>query len=245
VSLRITLATARRVGQQLRRDPRTIALLLVVPAVLIWLLGELFGTHSTTFSGIVIPMLGLFPFIIMFLITSITMLRERSSGTLERLMTMPLHKLDLLFGYGISFGLVGALQAIVVAFVTYVLMGVNTRAPAGVVIVLAIANAVCGMALGLSISAFAKTEFQAVQFMPAVILPQVLVCGLFVPRDQMANWLQYLSDVLPLTYAYGALAEVAEHGKMTSDAWLDLAVVVLVTLLLLAAGAATLRRRTP
>jgi ABC-2 type transport system permease protein len=245
VSPRITLATALRVGQQLHRDPRTIALLLIVPALLIWLLGELFGAGSTTFSGLVIPMLGLFPFIIMFLVTSITMLRERSSGTLERLMTMPLHKLDLLLGYGIAFGVVGALQAIVVSFVTYVLMGVDTDAPAGVVIVLAIANAVCGMALGLSISAFAKTEFQAVQFMPAVVLPQILVCGLFVARDQMADWLQRLSDVLPLTYAYGALAEVAEHGEMTNDAWVDLAVVVGVTLMLLAAGAATLRRRTP
>jgi len=160
-------------------------------------------------------------------------------------MAMPLHKLDLLTGYGITFGAVGALQAGVASFVAYVLMGVDTDAPAGVVIVLAISNAVCGMALGLSIGAFAKTEFQAVQFMPAVILPQILVCGLFVARDQMAEWLQRVSDVLPLTYAYGALDEVAKDGEMTDDAWVDLAVVVGVTLLLLALGATTLRRRTP
>jgi ABC-2 type transport system permease protein len=245
VSPRIALATALRVGQQLRHDRRTIALLLVVPSILIWLLGEIFGTDSKTFSRLVIPMLGLFPFIIMFLVTSITMLRERSSGTLERLMTMPLHKLDLLLGYGIAFAVVAALQATFISVVTYVLMGVHTEAPPGVVIGLAIANAVCGMALGLAVSAFARTEFQAVQFMPAVIMPQLLVCGLFVPRERMADWLQHLSDVMPLTYAYGALAEVAGHGEMTGDAWVDLAVIAGVTLLALAAGAATLRRRTP
>lgn len=244
MSARITLATAARVGQQLRRDPRTLALILVVPCVLMWLLSEIFGSDSRTFQEIAVPMLGLFPFIIMFLVTSITMLRERTGGTLERLMTTPLHKFDLLAGYGIAFALVAALQAIVVSGVAYLLIGLDTEASAGIVIVLAIANAVCGTALGLLVSAFANTEFQAVQFMPAVIFPQILVCGLFVARDQMAQWLQYLSDVMPLTYAYGALAEVSEHGEMTNTAWIDLAVVAGVALLALAAGAATLRRRT-
>jgi ABC-2 type transport system permease protein len=245
MSPRITLATALRVGQQLRRDPRTIALLLVVPSVLVWLLGELFGVESETFGEMVIPLLGLFPFVIMFLITSITTLRERSSGTLERLMTTPLHKLDLLAGYGIAFALVAALQATVVTGVAYVLMGVSTEAPAGAVVALAIANAVCGMALGLFVSAFANTEFQAAQFMPAMIMPQILICGLFAPRDTMAQWLQTLSDIFPLTYAYDALAELAANGAMTHDAWVDLLVVAGFTLLALVGGAATLRRRTP
>ncbi len=240
----MTIATAARVGRQLKRDPRTIALILVVPSVLIWLLSEIFGSDSKTFDTIAVPMLGLFPFIIMFLITSITMLRERTGGTLERLMTTPIHKLDLLFGYGIAFAFVAAAQAAVISAVAYLLVGLDTAAPAGIVIVLAIANAICGMSLGLFVSAFANTEFQAVQFMPAFLLPQMLICGLFVARDQMADWLQKLSDVMPLTYAYGALAEVANHGEMTSDAWVDLAVVAGFTVLALAAGAATLPRRT-
>ncbi len=245
MSPRITLATALRVARQLRRDPRTVAMIVVIPCALIWLLSEVFGGSSHTFDQIAVPLLGLFPFSIMFLITSITMLRERTSGTLERLMSTPLHKLDLLGGYGIAFALVAALQAIVVSAVAYGLIGLDTEAPAGIVILLAVANAVCGMALGLLVSAFASTEFQAAQFMPAVIMPQILLCGLFVERDAMAQWLQYLSDVMPLTYAYGALAEVARHGAMTSDAWIDLAVVGGVTVLALAGGAATLRRRTP
>lgn len=244
MSARITLATALRVGRQLRRDPRTLALILVVPCLLIWLLSEVFGAGSHTFQMIAVPMLGLFPFIIMFLITSITMLRERTGGTLERLMSTPLHKADLLVGYGIAFAAVATLQAVVVSAVAYGPVGLDTEAPAGVVVLLAVANAVCGMALGLFVSAFANSEFQAVQFMPATIFPQLLVCGLFVARDQMAGWLQTLSDLMPLTYAYGALAEVAKSGEMTAAAWQDLAVVAGVTLLALALGAVTLRRRT-
>lgn len=244
MSARITLATALRVGQQLRRDPRTLALILVVPCVLIWLLSEIFGSSSKTFRQIAVPMLGLFPFIIMFLVTSITMLRERTSGTLERLMTTPLHKLDLLVGYGIAFALLSALQAVLVSAVAYWLLGLETQAPMGVVVLLAVANAVCGMALGLFVSAFAHTEFQAVQFMPAFVMPQLLLCGLFAPRTEMAGWLQTLSDALPLTYAYGALAEVAASGEMNSTAWTDFAVVIGFSLAALAFGAVTLERRT-
>ncbi len=244
MSGRITLATALRVARQLRRDRRTIALILFVPCMLIWLLSEIFGSNSPTFINIAVPMLGLFPFIIMFLITSITMLRERTTGTLERLMTTPLHKLDLLFGYGIAFAFVAAAQAVVVSAFAYLVIGLDTPAPAVAVIALAVANAVCGMALGLFVSAFANTEFQAVQFMPAFLLPQLLVCGLFVARDEMAEWLQTVSGLLPLTYAYGALQQLALHGEMTADAWQDLAAVAGFTLLALAGGAVTLRRRT-
>lgn len=244
MSPRIALASALRVARQLRRDPRTLALIVVVPCALMWLLGEIFGVHSRTFSTIAVPMLGLFPFIIMFLITSITMLRERTSGTLERLMTTPMHKLDLLFGYGVAFAAVAAIQGVVVSAVAYWLIGLQTEAPMGIVVLLAVANAVCGMALGLFVSAFARTEFQAVQFMPAFVLPQLLLCGLFAPTDQMADWLQVVSDLMPLTYAYGALAEVAVEGTMTSTAWTDLSVVVGFSIAALAAGAVTLPRRT-
>ena len=103
MSLRITGAVALRVLSQLRRDPRTIALIVGVPCLLMVLLQQLFGRHSPVFQKVGTPMLGLFPFITMFLVTSVTMLRERTSGTLERLMTMPLHKIDILAGYAGAF----------------------------------------------------------------------------------------------------------------------------------------------
>jgi ABC-2 type transport system permease protein len=238
-----TLAVAERVLSQLRRDPRTLVLIVAVPCVLEWLLRELFR-GGPVFQRAGAPLLGLFPFVTMFLVTSITMLRERVSGTLERLMTMPLAKLDLLAGYGLAFGLVAAVQATIVSLVSFGLLDLRVAGPRWLVVVLAVANAVLGSALGLFVSAFAQTEFQAVQFMPAFVLPQILLCGLFIGRASMAAWLRWISDALPLTYAYDALANTASDTLGTRFA-VDVAVVCGCVVLSLALGAATLRRRTP
>ncbi|HXY84343.1 MAG TPA: ABC transporter permease [Gaiellaceae bacterium] len=243
MSWRVTGAVARRVLRQLRRDPRTIALILAVPCVLELLLQQLFGRHSHVFQEVGTPLLGLFPFITMFLVTSITMLRERTSGTLERLMTMPLHKVDILAGYGIAFALVAVVQATLVSTLAFGLLGLDVAGPRWLVVVLAVANAVLGSTLGLFVSAFAETEFQAVQFMPAVVFPQILLCGLFVPRAEMAAWLRAISYVLPLTYAYDALARTAAN-ELDGRFALDVAVICGCIVLAVGLGAATLRRRT-
>jgi ABC-2 type transport system permease protein len=233
---RILTATTARVLRQLRHDRRTVALLVVVPGLLLSLVYFMYENQPalpgqpSMFDRIALIMLGLFPFVIMFLVTSIAMLRERTSGTLERLLTTPLGKLDLLFGYGIAFGLAAAVQA--------------TIASAWLVILIAVIDAVLGMALGLLASAFARTEFQAVQFMPVVVVPQILLCGLFVARDQMAGWLQAASDALPLSYAVEALQEVGANAEPTATMWRDVAVVVGAVVVALVLAAATLRRRT-
>jgi ABC-2 type transport system permease protein len=245
MSLSRTLATAARVLAQLRRDPRTVVLLLVVPCVLILLVDQLFAGRAPVFQQVGVPMLGLFPLISMFLVTSITMLRERTSGTLERLLTTPLRKLDLLVGYAIAFALVAAVQSAVVSIVGFGLLDLEATHSKLVVVLLAVANAVLGMAFGLFVSAFARTEFQAVQFMPAFVLPQILLCGLFAPRDQMADWLQWVSAALPLTYAFDALDRAAGDASLGGRFWADVAVTIGATLVALVLGAATLRRRTP
>jgi len=240
-----TTATAARVLLQLRRDPRTIALLLLVPCVLIALLQYLFVDRPGVFDRIGGPLLGLFPFVAMFVVTSITMLRERTTGTLERLMTLPLSRLDLLGGYGAAFALAAAVQAALVSAVAFLLLDLDVAGPVWLIVVLAILNAVLGSTLGLFLSAFARTEFQAVQFMPAFVLPQLLLCGLFVPVDRMARPLELLAYALPLTYAYDALHRVAVDGSYDRRLALDVAVLVGCTGLALVLGAATLRRRTP
>ncbi|HMO00738.1 MAG TPA: ABC transporter permease [Miltoncostaeaceae bacterium] len=240
-----TWAIAERVLRQLRRDPRTVALLLVVPCVLMVILRYAFDGQPGTFDRIGAPMLGLIPFITLFIVTSIAMLRERTSGTLERLMSMPVAKLDLLAGYGAAFALVALVQTVLLAVVTLGPLGLDTARSPALLVALALANALLGVTLGLFVSAFAQSEFQAVQFMPAIVLPQLLLCGLFVARDQMAGWLQAISDVLPLTYAYDALQRATGAGDLGAWFWIDVAVVTGVTLLSLALGAATLRRRTP
>ncbi len=240
----ILASTVKRILSQLRHDPRTIAMIIVVPTLLITLIYFMYEGQPRVFDRIALTMLGVFPFIVMFLITSIAMLRERTTGTLERLFTTPVGKLDLLFGYGIAFGVAAAVQAAVAGGFAYWVLDMNTAGSVGLVILIAVANAVLGVALGLLCSAFARTEFQAVQFMPLVVAPQLLLCGLFVPRDDMAGWLQAISDVLPMSYSVEALTEVGMHAEPTGIMWRDLTVVVGAIVVALILGAATLRRRT-
>ena len=238
-------ATAWRVLTQLRHDPRTVVLLVVVPSGLLVLLRYVLNNRPHTFDTVAPPLVGIFPLISMFLVTSITMLRERRSGTLERLMTMPLAKFDVLGGYGEAFALVAIVQALLVGAVAFGPLGLT--APHGVTLVLALAvlNALLGTALGLFLSAFAATEFQAVQFLPAFVFPQLLLCGLLVPRDQMALPLRAAARVLPMTYAYDALARAAAHAPLTPALTLDVVVLTALMFASVALGAATLQRRTP
>ncbi|WP_035769374.1 ABC transporter permease [Arthrobacter castelli] len=243
-------ATAARVLKQLRDDRRSIALILVVPALLLAVVYYLFENETVlpgaprTFDRVGLMMLAIFPFVVMFLITSITMLRERTTGTLERLLTTPIHKADLLFGYGLAFSLMAALQAAVATAVAYFVFELNIEGSGGLVILIAVINAVLGVALGLLCSAFARTEFQAVQFMPVVVVPQILLCGLFVAREEMADWLEAISNVMPLTYAVDALQETAANADPTNEFWVDLIVVSGCVVVVLLLASLTLRRQS-
>jgi ABC-2 type transport system permease protein len=250
LSPRLTGVTAGRVLRQLRHDHRTIAMMLVLPSALLGLLYLLWKDVPTLpgvpsiFDRVGLTMLGIFPFVVMFLVTSIAMLRERTSGTLERLLTTPLARLDLLLGYGLAFGLMAALQALITVTVATTVYDLDVTGSVWLVVLIAVADALLGVALGLLASAFARSEFQAVQFMPLIVLPQFFLCGLLVPVDQMAGWLQAISNVLPLTYAVEALQEVGASAAATGTMWFDVAVVAGAALVALALAAATLRRRT-
>ena len=239
-----TIATTRRVLEQLRRDPRTVALLLVVPMALLWLLELVFDAQPATFDRIGPALLALFPFVVMFLVTSVTTLRERTSGTLERLLSMPLGRLDLLLGYLAGFGLVAVVQAALASALMLGFLGLDVAGPAWLLVIVAVVDAILGCALGLFVSAFARTEFQAVQFMPAVVLPQFLLCGLLVPRDEMGAVLEAISWVLPLSYAVDAMQRITVEATVSTRTLVDLAVVTAAIALSVALGAATLRRRT-
>jgi ABC-2 type transport system permease protein len=244
MSPRIVAAVTVRVLTQLRRDHRTLAMLLVVPTLLVALLWWMFEDAGPVFDQIGPALLALFPFIIMFLVTSVTTLRERSSGTLERLLAMPMGKLDFLLGYALAFGLVAAVQSALAVAVGVGLLDLDVRGPVWLLGVVAVVDAVLGTALGLFVSAFAQTEFQAVQFMPVVVIPQILLCGLLIARDQLPDVLNAVSDALPLSYAVDAMQELTRTTR-TGDVWADLAVVTAFVVGGLALGAATLRRRTP
>ncbi|MGN6299630.1 MAG: ABC transporter permease [Angustibacter sp.] len=243
MSARLTGATAARVLRQLRHDHRTLAMLVVVPCVLIGLLAWVFD-GTPVFDRLGAPLLGVFPFVVMFLVTSVTTLRERRSGTLERLLAMPLGKLDLVGGYAVAFGALAVVQAVVATAFAIWVCGLDVAGPVWMLLVVAVADAVLGCTTGLLLSAFATTEFQAVQFMPAVVLPQFLLCGLLVPRGQLNSLLHSVSDVLPLSYAVDAMSKVTTQVDVTSGLLGDLLVVVAFAAVTVTLGAATLRRRT-
>lgn len=238
----LILATARRVLLQLRHDPRTVVLLIAVPALLMVLLRFVFDSESR-FSTLAPALLGIFPFTLMFLVTSITTLRERTSGTLERLMTTPLGKLDLLTGYGLAFGTVALIQVAVTVAVSAAL-GLHLVGSVWWLLLVAAVDALLGVAMGLFASAFARTEFQAIQFMPVVVFPQLLLCGLVQPRPGMATVLRWASNVMPVSYAVEALQRVAAHPTVGSVYLRDIVVVAGCAITALVLAAATLRRRT-
>ena len=243
MKLHRTLATAGRVLGQLRADHRTIALILVVPCVLIGLLAWIYH-DSPVFDAIGAALLGVFPFVVMFVVTSVATLRERTSGTLERLLTTPMGKGDFMLGYALAFGVMAVLQAVIAtAFAVYV-CGLDVQGPLWQLVVVAVLDAVLGTAFGLLASGFARTEFQAVQFMPAFVLPQFLLCGLLVARDRLPDVLRWVSDVLPLSYAVDAMQEVTASLEPGSEVTRDALVIALWIVVSLGVGSLTLRRRT-
>ncbi|MEU7043567.1 ABC transporter permease [Streptomyces varsoviensis] len=244
MSPRLTLSTTARVLGQLRHDRRSVGLLIGAPLLLLTLIYFMFEKNGAALDRVLLIMLGVFPFLLMFLVTSIAMLRERTSGTLERLFTTPLGKLDLLFAYGLAFGLAATVQATVATTVAYWLLDLDTAGNGALVVLIAVGNALLGVGLGLLCSAFARTEFQAVQFLPIVVLPQILLSGLFVPRAEMAGWLEGVSTAMPLAHGVEALQQVGASVDATADLWRGYGVVMGCVVLALVLAAGTLRRRT-
>jgi ABC-2 type transport system permease protein len=251
LTLRGYTATTARILRQLAADHRSIALILLVPILVLTLMYFMFenAPHrpgiASPFNNACLILLGLFPLFLMFIITSITMQRERASGTLERILTTPLRRIELLIAYGTAFSIAAAAQAVLACIVSFWFLGFDTEGSPVWVFVIAIINAGLGVGLGLLCSAFARTEFQAVQFIPLVMVPQLLLAGIIVPRALMATWLQWISNVLPASYALEGLQQVGAHTELTGTAVRDIIVVLGFAIAALCLAAATLRRRTP
>lgn len=242
--LRVTLATAGRILQQLSHDHRTLGLIFVVPCLLLSLLAWIFSNNERMFDTLGPSLLAIFPMIIMFLITSIATLRERTSGTLERMLTTPIGKVDILLGYALAFGLLAVVQASLASAVSLWLLGMDVAGPEWMLVVIALSDALLGTALGLMLSAFARSEFQAVQFMPAFILPQLLLCGLIVPLAKLPDALEFIARLLPMTYAVEAMQNIAAETTISGETQRDLWIVLNVVIVAVIFGALTLRRRS-
>jgi len=234
-----TLSSAKRVLLQLKHDPRSMALIIVAPCLLMTILKFVYWSQPQVFQNVAGSLLGVFPMLVMFLITSVATLRERTSGTLERVLISPVSKFEFIFGYALAFGIASAVQAVIVSTYAIGPLGLKVVGSQGGLIFIAILDALLGLALGLFVSSFAKTEFQAIQFLPIVLLPQLLLSGLLAPRASMPRILEVISNFLPLSYAVDATKKVLfGQGSITND----YLVIFLFLILLLGAGSLTLRR---
>lgn len=241
MNLTLILSTSYRVLLQLKHDPRSIALVLLVPTVLLVILNFVFYDNPVLFNSVAPLLLGLVPFTIMFIITSVAMLRERTSGTLERLLVSKLSRIDILLGYASAFAVLALIQSLIACFIVLFVFDVTLAGSVGAVLLVAIISGVTGMALGLFFSAFAKNEFQAVQFMPAFVLPQFLMCGLFIARDQMVDGLYYISNLMPLSYIVEAMRSIQASQTWTVELTKDIFILLAFTVGSLILGALTLK----
>jgi ABC-2 type transport system permease protein len=240
MSLRRALLTSRRILEQLGHDPRTLALLLFVPTALVGLLAWSLTNDPGAFDLVGPKLLGVFPLIVMFLVTSVITLRERTVGTLERLFTLPLTKADFVAGYAIAFGALALAQSVLVSVLSYTWYGLAHQGVPWRVSLVALCAGLLGTAFGLALSAVAHTEFQAVQFMPAFILPQLLLCGLVIPVSQLPSVLRAIADVLPMTAAVHAISPLQTNAYYVGQ----FAIMLTYILIALVVGGATLRRVT-
>ncbi len=238
-----TLSTTNRVLRQLRHDHRTLGLIFFMPSVLISVLYFVFQGNRSLFESIAPLLLGIFPFTLMFIVTSVAALRERTQGTLERLLTTPASKLEIILGYATAFALLALIQASIASFVMLKFLEVEINGSTFTLLIVAMLSGIAGMAFGLLFSAFAKNEFQAVQFMPAFVLPQLLTCGLFTPREKMASLLQYFSDIMPITYVVKALQEVKGSDNWTSEMSINILILCAFIAVALLLGAISLRSK--
>lgn len=232
---------AARVMRQLIRDRRTIALILIVPLVVMTLIGLSFP-ESNVLNYIAPALLATLALFFGFLLTGISFLRERSQGTMERLMASPVSRLDIVIGYLFGFFIFALVQTLIILLFTIYVLNVTYYGDLWQIFVFQIVVIAGAVNLGIFISTFARNEFQMVQFIPLIIFPQVFLCGVIWPVEQMPDYLQWLSTILPLTYAVDGLRDIMLSGKSLIDVGVELAVLVGFTVVISIVAAITLRR---
>lgn len=232
---------AIRVIHQLIRDRRTIALIVIVPLVVMTLIGLSFPEEDVL-DDIAPALLATLALFFSFLLTGISFLRERSQGTMERLMASPISRLDMVVGYLLGFFVFALTQTLIIVLFTIYVLGVNYSGDLWQIFIFQIVVIIVAVNLGIFTSTFARNEFQMVQFIPLIIIPQVFLCGVIWPVEQMPDYLQWLSSILPLTYAVDGLRDIMLSGESLIDVWLELVVLAAFAAVTSILAAITLRK---
>ncbi len=243
ISMGRSLAIALRIVRQVRRDHRSLALIIVAPVVVMSLVGFSLFERREILDNVAPALLAVFAFFFVFILTGVSFLRERAQGTLERLLTTPVSRADILLGYLLGFLLFATVQTLVILLFTVWILQVEYRGDLWQVMVLLLTVTVVGENLGIFISTFARNEFQVVQFIPLVLAPQIFLSGLILPVEELPGLFQAASSVLPLTYSVEGLREIMLRGGGLGDVVRELAVLLAFAVGLLVLASATVRRR--
>jgi ABC-2 type transport system permease protein len=235
------MTIARRSIQQLARDHRTIGLIIIVPLVIASLIGVSIPNKAMlnqTLPALLATLILFFGF----LLSGISFLRERSQGTRERLMASPVSRLDIILGYLIGFLLFAIIQTLVLFFYTVYVINVDFLCELWQIILFQVLIGILSVCLGIFISAFARNEFQMIQFIPLIIVPQVFICGVLFPVNTLPDWLQWIARFLPLTYGVDGIRAMMLEGKGLVDIGKEIAVLAGYAIALMALAGISLRR---
>ncbi|MDD4873564.1 MAG: ABC transporter permease [Dehalococcoidales bacterium] len=236
-----TLHIAGRVAKQIIRDRRTLGMIIVVPLVVMTLIGLSFPDQGVL-DYIAPAMLATLALFFSFLLTGISFLRERSQGTMERLMVSPVVRMNIVIGYLLGFFIFALTQTLIIVLFTIYVLGINFYGDLWQILVFQVIVITGAVTLGIFTSTFARNEFQMVQFIPLIIIPQIFLCGVIWPVEQMPDYLQWLSVVLPLTYAVDGLRDIMLYGANLYDVWLELVILAGFAVLTSVLASLTLRK---
>jgi ABC-2 type transport system permease protein len=228
---------------QVIRDRRTIALLVIVPLVIASLVGVSIPDKSMldyTAPAMLATLILFFGFII----TGISVLRERSQGTMERLMASPISRMDVVAGYLLGFLLFALLQTLIIFFYMVYVLDINFRGELWQILIFQVLIGIGAVCLGTFFSIFARNEFQIMQFIPLIVLPQIFLCGVLWPISQMPDYLQWIAKFLPLNYGVEGIRAMMLEGQSLLDIGKDIGVLAAYAVGLLFLAAMTLRRGT-
>ena len=237
-----TLAIAVRILRQVRRDRRSLALIIVAPIVVMALVGFSFGDQQQVLDRIAPGLIAVFVLFFTFVLTGVSFLRERAQGTLERLLITPVGRADILIGYTAGFFVLAMIQSVIVVMFTLLVLKINYQGNIWEIWAILVPLIVVGVSLGVFISTLARNEFQVVQFIPLLLAPQIFLSGVIAEVDKMPAVLEYIAYALPLTYAVDGLKDVMLGGDSLGSLGLELGVLGIYAVALLVAAALTLRR---
>ena len=237
-----TLAIAVRIVSQIARDHRSVALIIVAPIIVMSLVGFSFADQRDILNRIAPGLIGVFALFFVFLLTGVSFLRERSQGTLERLLTTPVGRADILAGYLLGFLLFAGIQSLVILLYTIFALRIEYEGSLWQIFVLLFVVTIVAVNLGIFISTFARNEFQVVQFIPIILLPQIFLSGAVLPSEQLPGYFQAIGHVLPLTYAVDGLKALMLEGETLGGIAQELAVLGGFAIGILVLAAITVRR---